>query len=177
MITIIPRQVTTEEEDQPDPAFISVGEAIEHFGTQLAGSRELSETDAELLHQLRAGLSLTRHLEEAVREYCQNLAQDPKDALPFEHALSSKLEDVLTEAGNAMDSLEIQKINSLRDHTRRSNPALIAIRNNVTNSQIQRSPSDGARTVELLDHFELSIWLLHRFVKVMEDLKEQFNKR
>ena len=170
MIIIKPRAYSTGEESQPDAVFSIIGEDLEQFGTQIASIQGISTLDTQRLHQLRACLSLIRHLEEAVREYCQNLAQHSAKQLPFEEALSSKLTDLLSEAANAMDSLDNTLINNLREHTRRSNPELHNLRHQILEFKTHPIGQDAARTIELLDHFELSIWLLHRFVKVLEKL-------
>ena len=160
-------QGAAEGEHQPAPAFVELGQAIERFAAQLATRGTLSEPQATRLQSIRGGLSIVRHLEDAIAGVCNAIrrlgasAEEQAVARDVQETLAALVERTATVA----DRPDLDAIHALIDDTKKHGPLLNALRSRVDPNAMPIPGEARLKVVALLNDLEVAVWIVHRVGK------------
>lgn len=140
--------------EEPAPSFQKLAMAIETFAAKLASRNALDAGQASLLHQLRAELSIIRHVEEGVRYFSQALGRQQGSPI-----LSEKLTTLLLLATRAAESGDPARIEELRARTKLNGEEMKGLEKSLSGGSL----ADTA----LFEDFSIAAWTLHRLAKLL----------
>jgi phosphate:Na+ symporter len=144
--------------------------AIEGFVSNLTG-RTRTPQSAARLDLLRQQLSLLDYLRDALHQLSQLLATlvaHPPLAKALAE-LSQTTHQALATAVTAAQGFQPAQIEQLREATRRHSPAVEAIQKLCAEAAASLPPDQRTPLLQARDDFQMSIWLLHRLAKVLDD--------
>lgn len=154
------------EEAHASPEFIAKAAEIEHFCAELASRGSLSSAQAIRLQRWRAGLHTVRQIGEAMAEFHRAAAslESPAATEPFREFFRTRI-DALTEAAHGTDAASIE---SALTATKRHGPEAEAVRAAAAKTAADLTSSASLAFSAAEDAFEIGLWLLHRFAKLMK---------
>jgi len=163
-------QGSRESEETPDPdspppeAFTSLSESIESYAVKI-GMLELTTAQGAQLHQLRAMLSVVRHVEETARYFLATAGRSKS-------GMASRLQQGWVEAieltRQTLQADTAEQREAFRKQTRSHGPIVESIRR-----ELDERETSSLATTALFEDFAMAIATLHRLAKLLERMKRK----
>ncbi len=148
-----------------------LAETIAEFATQLSVQSSTTASDARLA-SLREELALADYLRENVGPFGQSLAV--LDGLPTGRSIGARLAEtasqLLDAARDAANGLDAQKVESLRNNSRRDGPVVTCVQQFCRERMAKVEATERAAVNQSLDDLQTIAWVLHRLSKVLAEL-------
>ncbi len=175
-VRVAPRRLDRGEPSaDPDtdllgPEFVRLAAAIETFCLKLALRDGLGPPETVRLYRFRTALALVRHVAEASAEFSTHLDALPGPVKVVAAPLRARLEHLLTLAVGAVTTLDSAAIAEFHAQTRRHGEPVTALRQAYSDGVAALETEQSIEAGTLDTDFELCVWLLHRFAKLLPDL-------
>lgn len=160
----------TDGESSPPREFTDLSVAIERFLNRVSTTNRLDHTDAHSIHLIRSELGVIRYLEDAVRDFNEQLLSihQPMAKDSPVHPMIDSLSKLLTLATECATHPALENVSIFRDATRKNHPDVKQAKE-TTLSHINHIDQSTSTTISTLrDAYDLAVWMLHRLAKIQE---------
>jgi phosphate:Na+ symporter len=156
--------------DLLEPEFLRLAAAIERFCVKLALRDGLGPAETARLHRFRTALAIVRHVAEASAEFSIHLGALPGPVGVVAYPLRVRLEHLLALAAGAVASMDPAGIAEFHAQTRRHGEPVTTLRQAYLDGLAALETEQSIEAGILDTDFELCVWLLHRFAKLLPGL-------